>query len=262
MEINVLTYNVKGRSPSSTICDIVKEHNIDILFITEPDNNPSNLLLQLNKIGTTFNYNADNCMHVDVFSKFDSPQFTLIKEFKRTTGWLLQTPLNQVAFIATHYFDKFYNDSKDQYVKIRYLEEEISQIEESIETEKVILTGDLNLDPYDLPCFMSNGLNAIMCRKTVCRVKVKNGKKMFYNPSWNLLGDRFHTPGTYYRSGEGSQYWSVLDQVMMRADAVEHYDVNSLKVVNNTKNESLISVNGIPKEQYSDHLPITFKINI
>lgn len=262
MEINVLTYNVKGGNPSSTICDMVKEHNIDIIFLTEPNNNPNDLLLRLNKNKAIFNYNADNCTHVDTFSKFDVPQLTLIKDFERTTSWLLKTRFNQIAFIATHYFDKFYNDAKDQYVKIRYLEDEISQIEASVKTDKVILTGDLNLDPYDLPCMMSNGLNSIMCRKTVSRVKIKNGKKMFYNPSWNLLGDRFHTPGTYYRQSEGSQYWSVLDQVMMRPEAIEHYDINSLKVVNKTKNESLITVNGIPKTQYSDHLPITFKINI
>ena len=114
-----------------------------------------------------------------------------------------------------------------------------------------------------MPCMMSNGLNAIMCRKTVCRIRKKNDKKLFYNPSWNLLGDRFHTPGTYYRQSEGSQYWSVLDQVMMRPDMVAHYDVDSLKVLNKTKNDSLISTNGIPnKTKYSDHLPIIFKLNI
>lgn len=262
MEINVLTYNVNGRNPVSTICDMVSENNIDILFLTEPDNNPSKLLLGLNSNEVMFYYNADSCAHVDTFSKFDSPQFRFVKNFERTTGWLLQTPLNKIAFIATHYFDKFYNDINDQSVKIRSLEEEIAKIEADVKTDKVILTGDLNLNPYDLPCFMSNGLNAIMCRKTVERVKIKNGKKMFYNPSWNLLGDRFHTPGTYYRTSPGSQYWSVLDQVMMRAEVIEHYDVNSLKVVNNTNRESLVTKNGIPKKIYSDHLPITFKINI
>ena len=101
-----------------------------------------------------------------------------------------------------------------------------------------------------------------MCRHTVLKLRMNEGKKLFYNPCWSILGDRKHTPGTYFRKAEGSQFWSVLDQVMMRPEAIQHYDVNSLKIVNETSSNSLLTNNKRPSGKFSDHLPITFKFTI
>ena len=262
MEINILTYNVNGKNLNNTVCEIVAEHNIDLIFLIEPDSKPENLLLRLNKLSPDFYFNSDSCRHVNVFSKFTAPQFVNVESFDRTTCWELNTPLDSFAFIATHYFDKFYNDPKAQKTKLRHLLNEINLIEKQLKTEKVILTGDLNMDPYDEICYLSTGLNSIMCRHTVLKLRINEGQKMFYNPSWSLLGDRINTPGTYFRKAEGSQFWSVLDQVMMRPDVIKNYDLNSLKIINKTTENSLLTKNNRPSGKFSDHLPITFKINI
>lgn len=262
MELNILTYNVKGQNIANIIGEIVTDYNIDILLINEPDIEPINLLLRLNSDSSKFNYNSDDCKHVNVFSRFDKPQFQLIKAYDRTTAWHFKTPISEFVIIGTHYFDKFSNDEYDQYAKINRLVKEIEEIEKLVDTPNVILTGDLNLNPYEKPVFMSNGLNAIMCEKVVRRTRSREGRKMFYNPSWNLLGDRNHSPGTYYRTSAGTRYWHVLDQVLFRPDAISLFDKKSLKVLNKTSKTDLVTPNGIPKKTFSDHLPIIFKINL
>jgi len=262
MELNILTYNTKGRNLSDIICEIVSDYNIDIIVVNEPEADPINLLLKLNFKKSVFNYNADGCKHVNIYSKFNKPQFVCVKEFQRTTGWLFKTPLTEFVLIGTHYYDKFYNDEKVQFVKINRLVSEIEEIENLVKTDKVILTGDLNLNPYDEPAYMSNGLNALSCAEVVTRNKSREGRKTFYNPSWNLLGDKESSPGTYYLASLAKLYWNVIDQVLVRPNAIPIFRKDSLKIINKTSKRSLIKPSGIIDGQYSDHLPITFKLEL
>jgi len=247
---------------SSVICEIVEDNNIDILIISEPEEDPMNLLLGLNKKTTRFNYNADACKYINIYSIFNNPQFTRVKEFKRTTGWLFKTPLTEFVLIGTHYYDKYHNDAKEQFTKINRLIKEIEEIERLVNTDKIILSGDLNLNPYDEPAYMSNGLNALSCSMVVQRNKTREGRRTFYNPSWNLLGDNTDSPGTYHLSSITKPHWSVLDQVLIRPNAIELFEKRSLRIINKTSKRSLIRKSGIIDDSYSDHLPITFKLQL
>ncbi|MEO1031548.1 MAG: hypothetical protein AAFX55_09090 [Bacteroidota bacterium] len=246
------------------IAKAVKEKDIDILVIVEPHEFPTNLLLTLNSEGNDFYYNADSCSHVQIFSKFIDPQFSLIQEFDRTVGWKYRSPYgDSLNIIVTHFHDKFHNDEEDQDVKLDELIKEIQIIEDSSDIDKTLLIGDLNIDPYNRLCYGPKGLNSIMCRKTVKRLGERKGRKLFYNASWNLLGDKDHTPGTYYRTSAGTKYWSVLDQIMMRSGLIDQFDPSSIRVLNYIFEEALVSINDIPRsEKYSDHLPIYFEIKI
>lgn len=263
--MNILLWNINiNESMDDLIATAVKENDVDMLVIIEPHEYPTNLLLELNSAENNFYYNVDSCSHIQIFSKFNDPQLSLIKEFDRTVGWKYTSAFgDSVNIIVTHFHDKFHNDEEDQDVRLDELIDEIDKIETVSDTEKTLLIGDLNIDPYSRLCYGPKGLNSIMCRTTVKRLGERKGRKLFYNASWNLLGDRNHTPGTYYRTSAGTKYWSVLDQVMMRAELIDQFEPSSIHVVNQVLAESLVTANDIPrKENYSDHLPIYFEIKI
>ena len=75
--------------------------------------------------------------------------------------------------------------------------------------------------------------------------------------------DNNSPPGTYYYSSseQVSYFWNIFDQVIIRPDVVEFFDIDSLKVVTQVDDIKLLNKNGIPdKNNISDHLPIFFSI--
>lgn len=264
--MNILVWNINVNAEmDDVIAESIKEHNVDILVIVEPHPWPNNLLLKINEAENNYYYNySRECTHVNIFSRFNQPQLSLIKDYPRTTGWNYKSVMNDsFNIIVTHFCDQFFNEDEDQQVEINKLIKEIEEIEDVSGCLKTILVGDLNIDPYNNLCLHSNYLNALMCRKTVKRLKTRNGRKLFYNASWNLLGDRFHTPGTFYRSTKGGKRWSVLDQVLLRPELIDQFQVNSIKTLVKINDKQLVSKNDIPITKiYSDHLPVFFKLNL
>ena len=142
----------------------------------------------------------------------------------------------------------------------------MERLEDKYKTNSSIVVGDFNLNPFEEPMIGALGAHAIPCKKVAKRNKRKiSGKdyKMFYNPMWNLFGDNSSPPGTYYYSSseQVSYFWNIFDQVIIRPDVVEFFDINSLKVVTEVDDIKLLNKNGIPdKNNISDHLPIFFSI--
>lgn len=65
-------------------------------------------------------------------------------------------------------------------------------------------------------------------------------------------------PGTYYRnkSDPNAQFWHMIDQVLLRPDAIDLVDIQSLAIVTRADGIELAGPNGRPDRSYSDHLPI------
>ncbi len=108
---------------------------------------------------------------------------------------------------------------------------------------------------------MAPGLNAMMTAQCITRGtrKLQNENyKFFYNPMWNLFGDRTPGPsGTYYHSSssQGIYGWNMLDQVLLCMPAIRFFD--NVEIITSTGVTDLRTEAGRPnKSVASDHFPI------
>lgn len=88
----------------------------------------------------------------------------------------------------------------------------------------------------------------------------------FYNPMWNHFGDANESPpGTYYYAGSRHKefFWQMFDQVLLRPDLIELFELGALKILDKDGTSSLLTEHGLPNNNViSDHLPILFKLNL
>jgi hypothetical protein len=87
----------------------------------------------------------------------------------------------------------------------------------------------------------------------------------FYNPMWSMFNDGTRgPPGTYYRSESEHMalFWYMFDQVLIRPDLLDYFSLRSLHIVDFDGKASFLSTEGKPKPSISDHLPITFRLEI
>jgi hypothetical protein len=122
--------------------------------------------------------------------------------------------------------------------------------------------GDLNMEPYEPGIVSSETLHATMCAKIARRrVRQVHGEKrsFFYNPMWNLLGDKTEgPPGTFYRSKNdpNARFWHMTDQVLLRPDAIDLVNMDSLGIVTKADALDLATKDGMPNRKHSDHFSI------
>lgn len=141
---------------------------------------------------------------------------------------------------------------------------DIKEWESKQNKKRTMIVGDFNLDPYEKTILWADGFHAYPDsidaekKKTIQKVSYES----FYNPMWNMFGDKEYPPGTYYFRKPGrSAQWHVFDQVIMRYDMTKCFDKKSLRIITRINQFSLADKNGRPnKAEYSDHFPIFFSI--
>ena len=142
---------------------------------------------------------------------------------------------------------------------------DVLQHESELGTNKSILLGDFNEDPYAEGCLSANHFHGLPSREDAARGKrVVQGNElfMFYNPMWNFFGDFSSPPGTYYHTNSNAvtPFWHMFDQVLIRPCLIRRFVKESLRIVTHTGRNSLLDNNGHPDRHFSDHLPIVFEI--
>ena len=170
----------------------------------------------------------------------------------------------EFIFCFVHLPSKLFGDNELQCdINARLIVSDIQEQEQREGHKRTVIIGDFNLDPYEKTILWADAFHAYPDVTDVKRRKIQNTFfDSFYNPSWNLYGDKESPPGTYYYRRPGiSPQWHIFDQVLMRHEVVPFFDKESLRIVTSTTNHSFADENGRPnKEQYSDHFPIIFSI--
>ena len=190
------------------------------------------------------------------------------------------------TLIAVHLNSRYQKNLETQHVINSQGINEIKEFEKKRHNRSVIF-GDFNHNPYENIFLHVNGFNAIPTKKVVELVKHRtvNNKSVSlrYNPMWNFLGDIRESsakmiPGTFYfktnkMKNVGDIHTNVLDQVIINREMLGAVDGSRIEIIDtyinsNDKSEDLIK-NSIHHrdssfltEGYSDHLPITFEIEI
>ncbi len=159
-----------------------------------------------------------------------------------------------------HGIDMRNYDSETRPSFAQEIADEIRFVQGQQQTNRFILLGDFNMNPYDTGLNLAAGLNVMMTKSCVergCRKHIGREYDFYYNPMWSLFGDNTDGPaGTVYdTSNQGSYGWSMLDQVIVNHPIVELFQ--NVEILTEAGTESLMNSKGHPDaKNASDYFPI------
>lgn len=260
-------WNVNRKeSINHILADVIEENNLDLLALAEYADKEHELLSQLNARGINFYYIPQiNCDRIHLFCRFKPSQIKAYNEsgFYTAKG-VPHAELGYLTFVFVHLSSKLYNgDESEQLHYSMHLRMDIENIEKDVKSEKTIVVGDFNMNPFESGMLSATGLHAFPTKfeasknsRTVKEIKYK----MFYNPMWSFLGDLTTPFGTYhYNAGKFLQtYWHLFDQVLIRPALLNYVDVKNVEILTVIKETKLVNSRKTPS--VSDHLPIFFEI--
>ena len=283
-KINILTWNIKNNKTDAfhfLLNEMLDFYKIDILILQEssgidfefrkyeeiPNLNPNNKWIRIfYKIIQPIEH--DNIV-IRLNNKLFFTEFVFEKKYK-------------FSLCGVHFYSKSNEGNQreqyyDQDEKNRDIPKLILEYEKSRKHDKTILVGDFNCNPFDK--FMNVNINSKSNKENInflAEINRNKGSNFFYNPMWNLFGDyNFITnkslpfSGTYYMKIPNSKefFWNILDGVLLRPKMMETLELNTLKIISEFKGNKLVRENkdkdqSFILEKYSDHLPVTFTLNL
>lgn len=280
--MNFLFWNIKKKTNDDFLDYIVKilnENDTDIFMVAE---------LPVQDIERVKNFIIDNAnnnyKHINgyvfekviIFAKndIDIQFYDYSNQGKRIAAFTIYSKLlnKQIILFTIHFYDKYTINEYEQNERINRVREYIDGVENRLGNDEFsIVCGDFNLNPHEIPMIKATGMHAVMDRRIALKGKRKvqgEDYSFFYNPMWGLWGDtgKGDAPGTFFMSASGNDvvfFWNILDQVLLRKGLINYFDNDKLNIITKINGENLLKENGsINSEKFSDHLPITFCLNI
>lgn len=272
--LNFLFWNINRKPLTKEIANIAKHHNIDVILLAECQLNNVELLLELNS--ESVDYELPNPIfqsdRIKVFTKFSSNFIIPVADESknRFTAFKIKFPIiEEILVFGVHLPDLRNNQLESVRSSAGRIARRVKEIEKEQNLNSTIVVGDFNLNPSDSAMIDSESFHAIMdstIAKKVSRIVSDKEYDYFYNPMWSLHGDiGNNVSGSYfYKNAEQVNYhWNVFDQVLLRPSLVDNFDKESLKFLDFDGEKSLLKNNGTPnKENFSDHLPLVFTLNL
>lgn len=207
----------------------------------------------------TFRFEGDVKDKVHLFTDLPPRRCRIIAQdgiARRLTLYHLKPTAEPVILGGIHFPDK-YNmpDEKDALLEMLNYADTIRLVEDELRlTDRTILIGDFNRNPYESPMLAERSLNAKMTMGIALRAKTR----AFYNPMWGYFGDQSPgPPGTHYypKSEAGNHRWHILDQVLLRTGLIDSFE--SVKVLSHDgQHWPLLTRSGLPDTSITDHLPL------
>ncbi len=269
---------------------MIHERNIDVLMLTEcpPSFKQGGLLPLLNtRRNDEYHFSPaaqqDGYQNMVIYSRYASRVSSKPGlDGKRFTVRKIELVGNKpaVLLVAAHQPSKFPSRSLQMQIEdAKELSAGIVEAERSTGIARTLLVGDFNADPFEPGMIWAQGLHAMMTRRIATgdnprypgtRQTENRRYRMFYNPMWRHYGELNSVPsgshyGTFYygKLGRENFYWHMLDQALFRAELLTSFRDDSLEIVTQAGGISLLNSQGIPdSENFSDHLPITFELEL
>ncbi|KAA6332646.1 hypothetical protein EZS27_018869 [termite gut metagenome] len=244
---------------------------IDVLMLAEFNGKPSELLLELNKDKTRYNYLPNKTYDkIHVFVK--SPKLiSAIYDAPRYTVKSIASPIigESINLVILHYQSKRNWSTDDQSAHASELKSEIEEIEDKQGHKRTIVCGDFNMNPFEKGLVQHSGFHAVMEKEIAQKqTRIVSNKEyhFFYNPMWGFLGDlgRGKVSGTMYYSPANPivYHWNLYDQVLIRPDLINYFNDAGLDIVTQIGSTNLLTERKHIDTNISDHLPIKFELNI
>jgi exonuclease III len=256
------------RSPLETrIARLVKSHEIDVVMLVEPGTEVEALLDALAPHGD-YKRVSDPLSPIHVISKLSRTRFaTRLNDARWQILSIDIAGRPQLLLSVAHLPSKVNGNDYDQLNASMELSADLKASEREMGHDRMILVGDLNMNPFELGVAMNLGLNATSTQTVAAwetRTVQRREYPLFYNPMWGAFGDRTPgPPGSYYRAaGQAVNYaWNVYDQVLLRPSVMAALE--DVRLLDSDGEQSLLTENGLPdKTSGSDHLPLYFRLDL
>ena len=285
--LNLVFWNLKKKSLAESVGLLAEEREADIVVLAEMPDNTEEILARLMQYNSDFTVNEPRLppstetatasaktpkRRVILYHRFSSDQVQCLRLAKFWTIYQLDLSDEEpLILVAVHMPAKSrigYTSVEDRLIEFRGLCQNILEEESALGTNRTIVVGDFNQNPFDKEVVYLDTLNAVMDPDVANRVSCqRDGQtyKYFYNPMWTAYGRRQAPMGTYYYQEPDSvrYYWHVLDQVLLRPDLIPALSNEMPTIITELGGESLLRANGRPdNSRFSDHLPIALSLNI
>ncbi|WP_413299739.1 hypothetical protein AA0X95_16670 [Bacillus sp. 1P10SD] len=275
----ILFWNVEKKDLSEEIGEIANHHKADFILIGELiSKDTKKYKAELEKSG--YKLRTTSTAKVKIFDRFSSsPQKTVsipkddvhYSQRNRITSMIYNINGHKVLLVGIHLFSKASMKRESSRLNFGGLTlDVIKYIEDQHKIDKTIIIGDFNINPFESGMIDFFGMNATMSKNIALhreRIISKQKKRFLFNPSWEVyskVGELNKPVGTYYFEDTYDTlvpYWNLLDQVLISPNLV--HNSLSFEIVSSAgdKVPTLLNEKFLPDaEQYSDHLPILYKI--
>lgn len=258
----------KGNRIDEAIIGLISENQCDILVLAEYDLDINALCDKISLIGRNFKEGPIAC---DTRAKLLVDSRFIVNIIRDSNYYFVCSIQTYRGFdfllAGVHFPSKLNAKSEDQEVSGHDLMTDIKEAEKAVDHEKVIIIGDFNSSPFEGVMIKADGIHAIpyadIVEKKEKRIFYGKERQIFYNPMWNFIGDFCNSSATYYYDSGGAVnfYRNIFDQVIFSARMIKYFTRESLKILTQVGEIKLLNDSGKPdKENYSDHLPITFRM--
>ena len=278
MSKKIFFWNINRRG-NSFIEKLAKEiEDCDILLLAESkiDDNEIESKLNLKRIHSKSEFDETE-LTPKLYTKAElNIEHYSTSPSKRLCFYTLETKeFDEIILACIHFPSKATYNGQTQLSFANNYAKWVREIEKQKKSKRTILIGDFNMNPFEQGMIEPQAFNATLSEEVA-----KSGQRTshfekfdyFYNPMWNWLGDREHhtgnfkIPGSFYykTTSDVSQiFWNIFDKVIIRPEIIEAIDYGSLKLIEAITKDELITQDCENKEDnFTDHLPLTFNLNI
>ncbi|MCK4340168.1 MAG: endonuclease/exonuclease/phosphatase family protein [Phycisphaerae bacterium] len=262
-------WNIDKKNRADLLADLVHEQHADVLMLAESATPSEELIAALSNRGTDFSLATFESRKVAVFFRPGTAHVIPRLEYPHVvTAQLDVDGAEPILLAVAHLRDLRNSKPTDKHSEAEILQQLIREEEVRAGHQRTVLVGDLNMDPHHEAMIRAGGLHGVMARSIAeqrTRTVADRQYEYFYNPMWGLYGDRDgRPPGTYYYRGSYvTQFWHMLDQVLVRPALLEAFPTECVIIIDRVAERSLLTCSGLPdRENASDHLPIMFELNL
>ena len=270
MKLTILFWNINQLNRARLINELIKEHSVDIILLAESNIEDGELLRQINDGNKRIFRSAENNENrVKLYARDPVEYMKPIADHGTTAirEVLIESSLS-ILIVAIHLRSKMFSSDVDQTLQSTETIGQIEIAENIVEHSRTIVIGDLNMNPFEPGLIGASAFNAVMDRRIASRrYRTVEGKKykFFYNPMWSKFGDLNEgPPRTYYYddSSQANYYWNIFDQILVRPELLEDYEIEDVKVIDTIFETSLVNASGKPVSTIgADHLPVIVRLS-
>jgi exonuclease III len=262
--LRIVFWNVHRKDLTDFVCEIAESTMADVIILNENTVKSSETLRTLQEnVSRDFYVPAASPSSKERFHCFcRKPLLNLSEVYSgyRTSIRKLKLGSHEILLALVHGVDPRNNDAETRQSDVQSLASDLSLIKEQQATNKLVILGDFNMNPYDRGMTLAAGLNAMMTRSCAARGSRTHQNKsydFYYNPMWSLFGDNTAGPsGTVYDiSNQGPYGWSMFDQVLIHHSIISLF--HDVQILDQVGDLPLMDARGRPNSnQSSDHFPI------
>lgn len=262
-------WNINKKNLSLLVAELAFSKGIDIIILAEFESlDVNHLMKQLHKIDKKYSVEkvlgSDRILLIHRFGK----QLSVIREQRHSSSFIIKSTIGDILLVALHLSSRLHNSIDGLNMMASEYSREISKLEQLLGTERTLVVGDFNMNPFEIGMSAINAFNSVMC-PSIANRKVRKKHdfeyKYFFNPMWHLMGNSTSKAlGSYYYSGDNiSVYWNTFDQVLYRPEMIPYIDVHSIYFITEIEQTNLLTAKGLPcQSTISDHLPLSFELSL